>query len=228
MSAIAWYVGEQKWTDAPKCVCPIIRSLGIWANDVLASDADRERVLGPIMFSLIGTADPDLLLPRHVRVARFACEKARNVLHLVPDGEDRPRLAIEAAERWCDDPSETNAASVGAAAYIAYDASYAASYIAARAAASDSKSGAAAAAANAAYIAAYIAANATYIAAYAATAVANAAAIKRDQPWVAEHEIVPLMLELAAMGERKELPQVRRFEDLPCYAAQGGATPCDD
>ena len=29
-----------------------------------------------------------------------ACDCARLVLHLVPDGEDRPRVAIETAEAW--------------------------------------------------------------------------------------------------------------------------------
>ena len=31
-----------------------------------------------------------------------ACRIARTVLHLIPDGEDRPRKAIEAAEGWLD------------------------------------------------------------------------------------------------------------------------------
>lgn len=34
-----------------------------------------------------------------------ACACARTVLHLIPEGEDRPRLAIEAAEAWARDPS---------------------------------------------------------------------------------------------------------------------------
>lgn len=33
-------------------------------------------------------------------LALVACDIARAVLHLVPEGEDRPRLAIEAAEAW--------------------------------------------------------------------------------------------------------------------------------
>ena len=91
-----------------------------------------------------------------------ACKIARLVLHLVPAGEDRPRLAIEAAEKWADDPTEENLAAVRVArrnaAAAAADAAYAA---------------AAAAAADAAYAAAYAAAAA---AAYADAADAAAAA----------------------------------------------------
>ena len=35
------------------------------------------------------------------RVVMTACDIARVVLPLVPAGEDRPRVAIETAERWC-------------------------------------------------------------------------------------------------------------------------------
>src|SRR3972149_6910811 len=50
----------------------------------------------------------------HKVLARIACDCARTALRFVPAGEDRPRLAIEATERWI----------VGAAA--ATDAAYAA------------------------------------------------------------------------------------------------------
>jgi hypothetical protein len=33
-------------------------------------------------------------------LVRIACDCARTALRFVPEGEDRPRLAIEAAERW--------------------------------------------------------------------------------------------------------------------------------
>lgn len=54
--------------------------------------------------------------------ARIACACARSVLHLVPSGEDRPRKAIEAAERWIADPSAANSAVAAAAAEAAYTA----------------------------------------------------------------------------------------------------------
>jgi len=47
-----------------------------------------------------------------------SCDVARMVLHLVPAGEDRPRLAIEAAERWAKNQTK----SAWAAAWAAADA----------------------------------------------------------------------------------------------------------
>ncbi len=48
-----------------------------------------------------------------------ACKCARRVLHLVPLGEDRPLMAIEAAEAWVD--GEIHLSEVRAAAYAAAD-----------------------------------------------------------------------------------------------------------
>ena len=56
MSAIAHYEGNQAWTDAPDCVCPIIRSVGILANDWMPDDETREREIGPVLFDVVGTA----------------------------------------------------------------------------------------------------------------------------------------------------------------------------
>ena len=53
--------------------------------------------------------------PKEVSVT-LACGFARSVLHLVPASEDRPRLAIEAAERWLAEPTEENRAAADAAA----------------------------------------------------------------------------------------------------------------
>lgn len=40
-------------------------------------------------------------VPRKLLV-RSACDCAERALRYVPDGEDRPRKAIETARRWCD------------------------------------------------------------------------------------------------------------------------------
>ena len=45
---------------------------------------------------------------QQVVLAAAAC--ARTALPNVPVGEDRPRLAIEAAERWAKEPTEQNRA----------------------------------------------------------------------------------------------------------------------
>jgi hypothetical protein len=55
-----------------------------------------------------------------------ACKCARTSLQYAKIGEERPRLAIEAAEAWCIDPSGVNAkASKEAADAAAYAAAYA-------------------------------------------------------------------------------------------------------
>lgn len=56
-------------------------------------------------------------LPKRLAV-QLACAFARRTLHLIPAGEDRPRLAIEAAEAWLINPCEETrgAAAAGAAA----------------------------------------------------------------------------------------------------------------
>jgi len=73
----------------------------------------------------------------HRKMVLCACEIARKVLNHVSKGEDRPRLAIEAAEKWAENPTEENRAAARATAYAAdaaADADYAAAYAAAYAA----------------------------------------------------------------------------------------------
>ena len=60
--------------------------------------------------------------PALVRAA-VAC--VRPALRFVPEGEDRPRLAVEAAEAWADEPTERNrrwARQAADAANVAWDA----------------------------------------------------------------------------------------------------------
>ena len=74
-------------------------------------------------------------------LVRIACDCARTALRFVPEGEDRPRLAIETAERWTRneatiDEVRAAAAAAAAAAYVAdadaaADAVAAAAYVAA-------------------------------------------------------------------------------------------------
>ena len=105
-----------------------------------------------------------LLTRGHVRrepLVVAACLCAREVLHLVPAGEERPLRAIETAEAWSrGDATLDEVRAARSAAYYAADAAYAA----------------AAAAADAAYYYyAYAAADAAYAAAAAADAAADAA-----------------------------------------------------
>ena len=122
-------------------------------------------------------------------VVRACCEIVRSVLHLVPAGEERPRLAIEAAERWADEPTAANqdaawceawgaaSAASGAASDAARDA--------ARAAASGAASGAAWGAASAASGAASAAArDAAWDAAWDASLSRSADVVRRHFPEV--------------------------------------------
>jgi len=61
-----------------------------------------------------------------VEFAVWCTEKALSIFEEEYPEDDRPRLAIEAAKRWLEDPSEENRLAVEAAAYSAYgDAVYA-------------------------------------------------------------------------------------------------------
>ena len=90
----------------------------------------------------------------------IAIEIAESVLKYVKQGEERPRLAIEAAKTWVNNPSEENRRSSRLTAYAAY---------------------AAAAAADAAYAAADAAAAAAAAAAYAAADAAAAARTEQQK-----------------------------------------------
>ena len=61
-----------------------------------------------------------------------ACGCARTALKYVPEGEDRPRIAIETAEAWIK--GEATIEQVRTAAYAATNAAYAAAYAATNAA----------------------------------------------------------------------------------------------
>jgi hypothetical protein len=202
MSVIAWYEGNSNWTDAPDCVCPIIRELAIWVNDQIDSDEERERLISPIMFSVVGTVNPDLMLPRRQKVVAFAAAKARSVLHLVPTKfTDVSRKAIEAAEAWAENPNEENRNAALRAA---------------------TQSTGSAAACKAAYKAACAAIYTSYLTPYAAMntashvihAVTCTASARADSTSLV-NETIDLILELAAMGEKREVAQVRNLQELP-------------
>jgi hypothetical protein len=112
-----------------------------------------------------------------------ACECARLALKYVPPGEERPRLAIEAAEKWARREGPT-LDDVHAAADAAADASAASATYAADAAY------AAYAAADAAYAAAAYAADAADAADDAAAAAYAAAAAARAKTLSACADIV--------------------------------------
>ena len=127
-----------------------------------------------------------------------ACDIARTVLHLVPEGEDRPRIAIETAERYArgeatDGELRTATDAAWAAADAAWDAAWTAARAAsARDAASDTARDAATAAARAAaHAAARAAASAAASAAHAAARAARAATHAASADIVRKHFPTP-------------------------------------
>ena len=80
----------------------------------------------------------------HRAIVSAVCGVARTLLHLVPDGEDRPRIAIETAEVWAhgeaaiEDVLASAVSACAASAHVAAAyaaAAYAAAYAAAASAA---------------------------------------------------------------------------------------------
>ena len=133
MQVIDW-INRCEWTDSPPCVNPAFRSVAISLNDSL-DDQGRQRLLS-LAPRLMNTnpsegnhtvSDESCDRTVTVRLAVFA---ARKVLHLFEKkfpGDDLPRLAIEAAEAWCDNPTDQNKILVGQAALeAAYSAGIAA------------------------------------------------------------------------------------------------------
>ena len=118
-------------------------------------------------------------------IVRAACACAREALRFVPDGEIRPKTAIETAERWCNGEATIEQVRNASSAAAAADA-------AAYAAACDAAYAAYAADADAAF-AAYAAAA---YAAYAAYAAADAAACARKEALEKSAQIVKSMLSL--------------------------------
>jgi hypothetical protein len=132
------------------------------------------------------------------RLILCVCECARLTLSYVPEGENRPRIAIETAEKWARGEESVLLSDVLAAADAAYATVYATCAIA---------HVAADAAADAAYAAAHVAA---YAAAYAANAASHG---KEDQAQAKCADIV-----------RKHYPEapILAKGDQPCTRHQTG------
>lgn len=54
MEAVAYVAGEP-WSDAPQCACPVITAFLVSWNDALPSDAERDRLLKPLIPRIVGT-----------------------------------------------------------------------------------------------------------------------------------------------------------------------------
>jgi hypothetical protein len=54
MEAVAYVAGEP-WSDAPQCACPVIKDFMVAWNDGLPNDAERDRLLKPLVPLIVGT-----------------------------------------------------------------------------------------------------------------------------------------------------------------------------
>ena len=90
MTAVSIYANET-WSDHPSCVPPMIRRLCIMLNDMLPSDAERERVIGPVLFLPVG-ADPS---PEAEQERAFLCAD-RAVRVFAPKALDAAGMTDEA------------------------------------------------------------------------------------------------------------------------------------
>jgi hypothetical protein len=149
MEWVAYLAGEPH-SDAPVCVSPLLRSLGISLNDWLPDD-QRQR-MRPYLARMIGTADDGLDVQRAFVCADWAVrECVPLVFDLVPELMIEAE-ALRSLSPICDVASAGAAAEVAKAAGAAAKAARAAGYdrAAARAATRAAKAAAAAGAARAA------------------------------------------------------------------------------
>lgn len=60
----AAYIANEPWSDEPRCVCPTIIKFMVSWNDNLPSDAERDRLLKPLLPRVIGTRSTDVVAER--------------------------------------------------------------------------------------------------------------------------------------------------------------------
>ena len=161
MEAAAYIAGEP-WSDHPECVCPVLGAFMRSWNDGLPSDAERNRLLLPLIPRLIGTRGSPALeqrratmaadwlvrvhTPAWLRLAKLDTQAA--ALEALPEVVDFAKCQplIPALEAARSASAAARAAASAAARAAALDAAWAA----ARAAAGDAALDAAWAAASAA------------------------------------------------------------------------------
>jgi hypothetical protein len=68
MELVSWVAGEP-WSDHPVCACPVITEFLVSWNDSLLSDADRERLLKPLIPSVVGTRSTPAVAQRRAVMA---------------------------------------------------------------------------------------------------------------------------------------------------------------
>jgi hypothetical protein len=165
MNAISYLNGDTEITDMPSCTHLVLAKVAQVLNDQICTHREGNTLCvecSTIMWGyeplLRGTEPPADELQAQRLSVHLAITAASAVLPIF-EGEhptdDRPRKAIETAQKWLDEPTEENAASANAAyaAASANAAAYAAASANAAYAAASANAAYAAASANAAYAA---------------------------------------------------------------------------
>ena len=68
MEAVAYVAGEP-WSDHPECACPVLTAFMVAWNDGLPSDAERNRLLMPLIPRLVGTRGSEAIEARRANMA---------------------------------------------------------------------------------------------------------------------------------------------------------------
>src|ERR1700757_4018269 len=68
MEAAAYVAGEP-WSDEPACACPVITAFMISWNDSLPNDAERDRLLKPLIPLVVGTRSTEAIQERRSYMA---------------------------------------------------------------------------------------------------------------------------------------------------------------
>jgi hypothetical protein len=159
MEAVAYVAGEP-WSDAPECACPVITAFMVSWNDSLPTDADRDRLLKPLILDIVGTRSTPAIEQRRATMAADWLIRVHTPAFLrLAKLEDQAKLleALPEITDFAQCPSlmptleaVRKDAAWDAARDAAWDAARAAAWDAARAAARDAAWDAAWAAARAA------------------------------------------------------------------------------
>ena len=203
LEAVAWLAGEEH-SDRPACACPVVAAFARRLNDRIGDDAERTRILRPLIPRIVGTRSTEEVERRRAYVAAdWACRdaapralEARAVMWQQRGDAERADKLRAHAKHLRELPEVVDKATARAAEKVASAANAAAGYAAANAAdanAADAYAAAGYAAANAAdaYAAAYAAAHAAAYAAYAAYAAA------RVEVWESAAACLVRMIEVA-------------------------------
>ena len=190
MELVSWVAGE-KWSDAPKCACPVISAFMRNWNDSLRSDDERDRLLKPLIPKLVGTKSTKQIESRRAFMALDWLIRVHTPAWLDCVESLKPHaLALRSLEEIADTAGLVAAGKLlkpaRADASAAWDAARAAAWDAARAAAGAAAWAAAGAAArDAARAAAWDAAWDAARDAARAAAGAAAGAAAWDAAWAA-------------------------------------------